>query len=86
MFDMGFLPDIRRILALLPGDRQNLLFSATMPKEIGSLSHDLLNNPVKIEVTPQATPVDRIDQRVYHVDAKRKTAMLTQVPPRLVLL
>ncbi len=79
MLDMGFIRDIRKIMATLPAKRQSLLFSATMPKEIDTLSSDLLDNPVKIEVTPRATPIERIEQRVYHVVAARKTEMLTTV-------
>lgn len=79
MLDMGFLPDIRRILALLPGERQNLMFSATFSKEIRSLARGLVNNPVEISVTPRNTAPKTVEQWVYLVDQKRKPALLTQL-------
>ncbi len=79
MLDMGFIRDVKRIIAALPKQRQTLLFSATMPSEISRLASTLLNDPVKIEVTPAATTVDRIDQRVYFVDGIHKRALLTDV-------
>jgi ATP-dependent RNA helicase RhlE len=75
MFDMGFLPDIRRILAALPKDRQNLLFSATMPKEIRGLAHDLLVEPHVVELS-HSTPADTIEHALYPVPEKRKRALL----------
>ena len=74
MLDMGFVRDVRKIVSALPYKRQSLLFSATMPKEIARLSGDMLRNPVRIEVTPQATPVERIKQSVFHVAAAGKVA------------
>lgn len=79
MLDMGFINDIRRILKVIPRERQTLLFSATMPKEISKLCGDVLNEPLRVEITPQATPVDRINQTVYHVDLKQKQALLHQI-------
>ena len=76
MLDMGFINDIRKLVKYLPQNRQNLFFSATMPLEIGSLANDLLNDPVKVSVTPQATTVERIAQRVIHVPAGDKRALL----------
>jgi len=76
MLDMGFIHDIRRIVPLLPKSRQSLLFSATMPGEIGRLTGTLLKDPVRVEVTPAATTVERIDQRVMFVDANNKRALL----------
>lgn len=76
MLDMGFVRDVRKIVAPMPKQRQSLLFSATMPGEIGKLSAELLNDPVRVEVTPQATPVERIDQSVYHTTAGAKTGLL----------
>lgn len=76
MLDMGFITDIRRLVKYLPAQRQNLFFSATMPQEIGSLASDLLKDPVKVSVTPQATTVERIAQRVIHVPAADKRALL----------
>ena len=73
MLDMGFIRDIRRVLALLPKQRQNLLFSATFADEIRHLAKGLLINPTEVQVTPENTTVERIEQRVYPVnrDAKR---------------
>jgi ATP-dependent RNA helicase RhlE len=76
MLDMGFINDIKKILRLLPVKRQNLFFSATMPREIEALANSILKNPVKIEVTPPATTVERIDQKVMFVDQKRKIELL----------
>ena len=69
MLDMGFVRDVRKIVAALPKDRQSLLFSATMPNEIAKLSKQMLRDPLRVEVTPQATPVERIEQTVRHVSA-----------------
>jgi ATP-dependent RNA helicase RhlE len=71
MFDMGFLPSIRRIIASLPGKRQTLLFSATMPKEIRSLANDFLRNPVTIELGV-SHPVESVSHAMYPVDQTRK--------------
>ena len=65
MLDMGFVRDVRKIVAKTPESRQSLLFSATMPGEIARLSGELLNDPVRVEVTPQATPIERLDQSVH---------------------
>ncbi|GAB4149965.1 MAG: DEAD/DEAH box helicase [Cyanobacteria bacterium J069] len=79
MLDMGFLPDIRRILALLPKQRQNLLFSATFSGDIKKLAGGLLHNPVTIEVaTPNAT-ADLVEQKVYPVDRDKKRQLLTHL-------
>ncbi|NMC80101.1 MAG: DEAD/DEAH box helicase [Chloroflexi bacterium] len=75
MFDMGFLPDIRRILAALPSARQTLLFSATMPAEIRSLADSFLDHPVTVEIGI-ARPVETVSHAVYPVDQTRKTEML----------
>jgi len=75
MFDMGFLPDIRRILAALPKDRQNLLFAATMPKEIRVLANELLVKPHVAELTHSAPP-DTIEHALYPLPEKRKRALL----------
>ncbi|HUF57187.1 MAG TPA: DEAD/DEAH box helicase [Thermohalobaculum sp.] len=79
MLDMGFVRDVRRILSALPKRRQSLLFSATMPKEIAGLAEEILHQPVRIAVTPQATPVELIEQRVHHVESGAKTALLAAV-------
>ena len=75
MFDMGFLPDIRRILAELPARRQNLLFSATMPKQIRGLADDILRNPHVVELA-DATPAETIDHGLYLVADQRKRDLL----------
>jgi ATP-dependent RNA helicase RhlE len=79
MLDMGFIRDIRRLVAQLPRERQNLFFSATMPEEISGLASDLLKNPVKVSVTPAATTVERIAQRVIHVETASKRALLIEL-------
>ncbi len=76
MLDMGFLKDVKRIIAQLPTKRQSLFFSATMPRDIVELANTILVNPVKIEVTPSATTVDIIQQFVYFVDKKNKIHLL----------
>jgi ATP-dependent RNA helicase RhlE len=79
MLDMGFQRDVRKIISALPKRRQSLLFSATMPGAISSLSGEILVNPVRIEVTPQATPIESIGQSIYHVPAAGKTALLASI-------
>lgn len=76
MLDMGFLPDIRRILALLPQGRQNLLFSATFSKEIKALAQKMLTRPVMIEVEHRHPKAELITQRVFRVDRDRKAELL----------
>jgi ATP-dependent RNA helicase RhlE len=75
MFDMGFLPDIRRILEALPARRQNLLFSATMPREIRRLADDVLTEPHVVELA-DAAPAASIDHALYLVAERRKPALL----------
>src|SRR5215510_12973083 len=79
MLDMGFIHDIRRIVAKLPAKRQTLLFSATMPAEIADLASRMLRDPVRIAVTPAATTVERIAQRVIHLDRGGKPALLAEI-------
>ena len=79
MLDMGFVRDVRKIIAALPARRQSLLFSATMPAEVARLAGELLHNPLRVEVTPQSRPVERIDQSVYHVAAGGKLALLADI-------
>ena len=79
MLDMGMIHDVRRIIDLLPHVRQNLLFSATMPKEIANLSASILNDPVKVSVTPAATTVDTISQSVYFVAKDNKVSLLIKL-------
>lgn len=75
MFDMGFLPDVRRILKLLPRERQTLLFSATMPGEIKRLAHDILKDPVTVQVGNTA-PASTVSHALYPVDQHLKTSLL----------
>ncbi len=76
MLDMGFIHDVRKIIAKLPAQRQSLYFSATLPQEIVELSQKILNNPAKVSVTPQATTAERVEQGVYFVDKGNKNALL----------
>jgi ATP-dependent RNA helicase RhlE len=77
MLDMGFIRDIRRILALMPKKRQNLLFSATFSDEIRRLAADLLNQPTEIQAATRNKPADRVRQIVYPVDKQRKRELLS---------
>lgn len=80
MLDMGFVHDIRRIVARLPEERQTLLFSATMPPSIRDLAHSLLKDPETVQVTPESSTVDRIRQAVLFVDsAQKKEALMMLV-------
>lgn len=79
MLDMGFLPDIRKIFALLPEERQTMLFSATMSSEVMSLAKQFLNDPIKVSVAPQSKTADNIDQRVMFVDKEYKSELLASV-------
>ena len=79
MLDMGFIRDIRKILALLPKKRQNLLFSATFSDEIKLLADGLLNNPALIEVARRNATADLIEQKVYPVDRERKRELLAHL-------
>ncbi len=79
MLDMGFIHDIRKIMVKLPQQRHNLFFSATMPNEIKRLSETMLKNPVKVEVTPPSSTVERIDQCVMFVDKSQKRDLLRHV-------
>jgi ATP-dependent RNA helicase RhlE len=76
MLDMGFMPDIKQIIKLLPQKRQNMLFSATMPRVIFDVISETFNNPVKIEVNRPSTPAKAIKQTVYPVGAMQKTDLL----------
>ncbi len=79
MLDMGFIDDIRKIVAKLPANRQTLMFSATMPRAIAELAAHMLCDPVKVEVTPGASTVERVDQRIIRVDRAAKPAILVDV-------
>ena len=82
MLDMGFIHDIKKIVAKLPSRRQTLFFSATMPREITDLASTMLNDPVRVAVTPAATTVERIAQQVIHVDRAAKSQLLTEILQR----
>ncbi|MBI9090549.1 MAG: DEAD/DEAH box helicase [Desulfobacterium sp.] len=79
MLDMGFIDDIRKILAVLPRQRQNLMFSATLSDGSRHLARGLVNHPVEISVTPHTTTAQTVKQLVHPVDKKRKSALLTQL-------
>jgi ATP-dependent RNA helicase RhlE len=79
MLDMGFIRDVKKIVALLPKDRQSMLFSATMPETIGEIASTLLRNPVTIEVRPEAVPMDRIAQHLVHLPISAKRDALLKV-------
>ncbi|MBZ9648855.1 DEAD/DEAH box helicase [Sphingobium sp. 3R8] len=76
MMDMGFIHPLKRVAKMLPADRQNLFFSATMPKEIEALAAQFLNNPVKVSVAPQSTTAERVRQQMYFVNQGEKQALL----------
>jgi ATP-dependent RNA helicase RhlE len=82
MLDMGFLPDLKRIIKELPKKRQSLFFSATMPPKITELSQRLLRDPVSVNVTPKRTSLELIEQRVLFVERSGKQALLGQVLSR----
>ena len=79
MLDMGFIHDVKRVIARLPKKRQTLLFSATMPQEIAELSKTILVDPVRVEVTPQSSTVEAIEQRLYKVDKANKKHLLQHI-------
>ncbi len=79
MLDMGFLPDIKRLLRLLPEKRQNLLFSATMPKDIVELASQFLTDPVRVEVDRESSTVEQIDQLVMFVEQANKKQLLKHI-------
>jgi ATP-dependent RNA helicase RhlE len=76
---MGFIHDIRKIIALLPAKRQSLFFSATMPPDIIKLSQKILGNPQKVSVTPEKTTAEKVKQSVYYVGKKNKPELLIQL-------
>jgi ATP-dependent RNA helicase RhlE len=79
MLDMGFIHDIRRIVAKLPKHRQNLFFSATMPPAIAELAREILRNPARVAVAPAASTAERIDQQIVHLEASAKPAVLAEI-------
>jgi len=78
MLDMGFIRDIKKIIAETPPKKQTLLFSATMPKEIEKISNSLLKNPMKIQIAPVSATADTVEQRLYFVDRVNKKNLLFQ--------
>jgi ATP-dependent RNA helicase RhlE len=79
MLDMGFWPQVRRIIALLPPKRQNMLFSATMSSDVHRVAGSTLSEPARVEVAPAATPVEAVKQHVYPVGAQQKLDLLVQL-------
>ena len=79
MLDLGFIHAIRKITGMLPKERQNLFFSATMPKEIAGLAAGLLHDPMRVEIAPVATTAERVKQNVVHVDPANKLKLLVEL-------
>ena len=79
MLDMGFIPDIRRIIKLLPSKRQNLLFSATYSDDIRALAERLLHDPLSIQVAPRNAPIELVEQRAYRVQKDHKRHLLVHL-------
>ncbi|MFN6375097.1 MAG: DEAD/DEAH box helicase [Chitinophagia bacterium] len=79
MLDMGFIHDVKKVIAKLPKQRQTLFFSATMPGEIASLANSILTHPVKVEVTPVSSTAQTISQAVFHVDKGDKKHLLSHL-------
>jgi ATP-dependent RNA helicase RhlE len=79
MLDMGFIHDIKRLLPMLPKQKQTLFFSATMPQDIATLSKTILHNPVRVEVAPTSSVVDTIEQQVYYVEKTDKQDLLIRL-------
>jgi len=79
MLDMGFVHDVKKVIAKLPTRRQSLFFSATMPAEIVNLANTILNNPAKVEVTPVSSTANTIQQAVYFVEKNNKRKLLNHV-------
>lgn len=79
MLDMGFIRDIKKIIALLPKQRQNLMFSATFSNDIRALAKTICNNPVEIDVAPRNSTVEAISQKLYHVEKSNKPKLLIEM-------
>jgi len=79
MLDMGFIHDVKRIIKKLPEKKQTVLFSATMSKDIEKIAANLLKDPIKVEVTPEATTVEKITQSIVNVDKKKKPLLLQHI-------
>lgn len=79
MLDMGFIHDVKKVIAKLPSKRQTLFFSATMPREIALLADTILDNPVKVEVTPVSSTAEKVEQAVYLVEKENKPSLLLHI-------
>jgi ATP-dependent RNA helicase RhlE len=79
MLDMGFVKDVKKIVAMVKKERQTMFFSATMPNAIMSLASEILNNPVRVMVTPEEEMIDKIKQSIYFVDKKKKIKLLSKL-------
>ncbi|MFM9195105.1 MAG: DEAD/DEAH box helicase, partial [Planctomycetia bacterium] len=79
MLDMGFIHDMRKIIAMLPTERQTLFFSATLPAEVRDLADSMLRDPLEVKTAPQATPAETVSQSVYFVAKKEKKALLVKL-------
>ena len=79
MLDMGMIYDVKRIISHLPKVRQNIFFSATMPKEISKLADSIFKNPVKVEVAPVSSTTEMVEQNIYFVSKKQKTKLLIEL-------
>jgi ATP-dependent RNA helicase RhlE len=79
MLDMGFIRDVRKLVAYIPKQRQSMLFSATMPEDIARLVNEMMNSPERIEVAPQGKTADRVEQKLYYVPAPQKRQMLSEL-------
>ena len=79
MLDMGMIHDVKRIMSYLPKVRQNIFFSATMPKEISKLADSIFKNPVKVEVAPVSSTTEMVEQNIYFVSKKQKTKLLIEL-------
>lgn len=79
MLDMGFINDVKKVIAKIPQKKQTLFFSATMPSEITGLANSILNNPVRVEVTPTSSTVEKITQAIYPVEKKDKPSLLIHI-------
>ena len=79
MLDMGFLPDVRRIMRKIPVQRQTLFFSATIPAAIATLSKEILRDPVRVDLAPRTTPAHGITQTIYSIDQQRKADLLVEL-------
>ncbi|MFK7868030.1 MAG: DEAD/DEAH box helicase [Roseobacter sp.] len=79
MLDMGFIHDLRKIAAMLPADRQTMLFSATMPKQMNELAQNYLNSPIRVEVSPPGKAADKVTQEIHFIAKAEKTALLIEL-------